>query len=507
MRENTVGLLGARRGARTLLASTTLMALLACGGARPPGDPLLTGRAGELAWRVWLTPDPPQQKGNVLWVELLGPDGAALADGDVALEWRMPAMGSMPEMKGAADVSRASKGLFRVAFDFPMRGTWSLALRLTAPRGKATAEYAATVGVAGLKDLGAGPGATSTAAQGGRGPRGDDNANAAVRMDGARRQAIGVTTARVVRGTLVVPVRAVGRVAFDETRLTDVTARFPGYIRTLYADRAGQSVRRGQPLCALDGPELFAAQQEYLIALASQRAARTTSAPERADDLVEAARQKLTLWGFTSSEIDRIAGGGKPLAEVTIASPISGVLVEKDVVAGAAVTAGMRILRLGGLDTVWIEAEVTESELPSIRVGDAARVSFPFAPERDLLGRVAFVYPALDPANRAGKLRVELANPSLELKPEMLADVTLTRALDDRLTVPADAVLDTGEHSYVFVDVGEDRLAPRRVVVGQRAGDRMEILSGLREGETVVASGNFLVAAEARLKVPFEEWR
>ncbi|HXT22240.1 MAG TPA: efflux RND transporter periplasmic adaptor subunit, partial [Thermoanaerobaculia bacterium] len=328
-----------------------------------------------------------------------------------------------------------------------------------------------------------------------------------VRMDAARRQAIGVTTALVARKVLVVPVRAVGKVVFDETKLTDVTVKYEGFIGRLYVDRPGQPVRRGQPLFTLYSPQLYAAQQEFLIALGSQRAARQTGAPDRADYLVNAARQRLRLWDLTAAQIDRLAKTGKPLEEIPILSPASGYVVEKDVVAGAAVQSGMKLFRLAGLDTVWVEAEVQESDLPLLRVGDRALVSFPYLPGRSFAGAIDFVYPYLDASSRTGRVRVQLPNRGLELKPDMFAEVTLSKDLGERLVVPADAALRSGDRSFVFVDLGDGRLAPRQVRLGRATDGEVEVLAGLQAGERIVTSGNFLVAAESRLERPMDQWQ
>src|SRR5262249_33362687 len=154
------------------------------------------------------------------------------------------------------------------------------------------------------------------------------------------------------------------------------------------------------------------------------------------------------------------------------------------VVAGAAVEPGMKLFRLAGLDTVWVEAEVYESELSLLRVGDAAQVTLPYLPGRSFTGTIGFVYPYLDAANRTGRVRITLANAGLELKPDMFANVTLTKSLGERLVVPADAVLHAGDRSFVFVDLGDGRLVPRKVVLGHATTDAVEVLDGLREGET-----------------------
>lgn len=326
-------------------------------------------------------------------------------------------------------------------------------------------------------------------------------------VDAARRQAIGVTTAPAERRRLETTLRAVGSVVYDERRLAEVSVKYRGWIGDLHVDEPGQPVRRGQTLFTLYSPELYAAQQEYLAALESQRAARSSGVPERADYLVEAARKRLRLWDLRGSQIDRVAETGEPVQYIPIVSPVSGHVVEKNVVAGSSVQPGATLYRIAGLDSVWVEAELYESELSRVEVGQTARVTLPYLPGRSFTGRVAFIYPYLDGARRTGRVRVELANPDLVLKPDMFAHVVLESDLGERLVVPEEAVLYAGERSFVFVDLGEGRLQPTAVETGVETADFVEVLSGLEAGDPVVTSGNFLIAAESRLKLAMEHWR
>jgi Cu(I)/Ag(I) efflux system membrane fusion protein len=325
-------------------------------------------------------------------------------------------------------------------------------------------------------------------------------------VDAARRQKIGVRIGRVERRSVPVTIRAVGDVVVDETRLADVSVKYRGWIGRLEVDETGQAVRRGQTLFTLYSPELYAAQEEYLAALGSQRTARGTGAPDRADYLVNASRKRLRLWDLTEAQIDRLAESGEPIEYIPIVSPASGYVVEKNVVAGASVEPGMQLYRIAGLDRVWVEAEVYESELPLVEEGQSATVTFPHLPAETFRGKVTFVMPFLDGSTRTGRVRIELANPGLMLKPDMYANVLLERTAEPALVVPDDAVLYAGEREFVFVDLGEGRLQPRRVVTGRDLGDAVEIVSGLEEGEEIVTSGNFLIAAESRLKLAMEHW-
>jgi Cu(I)/Ag(I) efflux system membrane fusion protein len=323
-------------------------------------------------------------------------------------------------------------------------------------------------------------------------------------LDPERRQLIGVRTGTVVTRPVEAEVRAVGRVAFDETRFEDVTTRYGGFIGRLHVEQTGQAVRRGQTLFTLYSPELYAAQREYLVALASQRAARETGAPDRADYLVEAARRKLRLWELSDAQIRGIAERGEPIEQIAVPSPASGYIVEKDVVQGAAVQPGMRLFRIAGLDRVWVEAQVYESELPRVRPGQTAAVTLPYLPGQSFQGRVSLILPGLDPESRTGQVRIEVANRATAggpmLKPDMYADVRLAGQAREALMVPASAVLYTGPRNLVFLDLGEGRFQQREVQLGPKAGEYFEVLSGLQEGDRVVTSGNFLLDAETRLK-------
>lgn len=327
-----------------------------------------------------------------------------------------------------------------------------------------------------------------------------------IRVDAQRRQEIGVRTAPVTVRAVEATIRAVGTVTWDETELSAVSLKYEGWIGKLFVEETGQAVRRGQPLLSLYSPALLASQEELLTALASQRAARATDIPDRADYLVEAARRRLALWDLSDRQIDRIAESGEPVKYVTVSSPASGVVVEKNVVEGEAVRPGQTLFRIAGIDTVWIEAEVYESELPLVRVGQRAEVTFPYLPGKRFSGKIDYIYPYLEGGTRTGKVRITLPNPGLDLKPEMYANVVLQSNEGERVMVPEEAVIYAGSRRLVFVDLGEGRLQPREIEIGLRAGDAYEVLSGLTPGEVIVTSGNFLIAAESRLKSATEQW-
>ncbi len=321
-----------------------------------------------------------------------------------------------------------------------------------------------------------------------------------------RQQLIGVRTGRVSSARLVQTVRAAGRLTYDEAALTDVTLKVRGYIVKLFANRTGQRVQKGDPLFSLYSPELYAAEQDFLLAQHSPMPAAVSGGAERPSPMIAAARQRLRLLDLRDDQIDAVAKNGRPLDDVTILAPASGFVIEKNVVQGAAVEAGMRIFRIAALTKVWIEADVYERDLASVRVGQSARVQIDSRPEHELSARIAYIYPYVDPDTRTGRVRLELDNAEGELRPGMYASVLLENDRGTRLQVPSSAVVYTGPRRLVFVDLGEGRWKPTEVQIGAEAAGNYEVLSGLSEGDMVATSGVFLIAAEARIGSAAKYW-
>jgi Cu(I)/Ag(I) efflux system membrane fusion protein len=338
-------------------------------------------------------------------------------------------------------------------------------------------------------------------------PRGADTATQAderqpVRLTAAHAQALGVTYTVVTRGPLSRTVRTVGQIVPAEPNLAEITPKIDGFVDRLFVDATGGQVRRGQPLLALYSPMLVSAQEELLTAshLAHTIDSTAPEAWRNAQDLVAAARRRLAYWDISAEQIERLERTGEVTKTLTLVAPFDGVVMEKMVVAGQSVMPGMRLYRLANLSTVWVEGDVFEQDLALIRVGAPVRVELTAYPGQAFTGRVSFVWPVVDEQSRAGKVRVALANSRGLIKPGMYAtllfDATVGR---DALSLPSEAVVLTGERNLVFA-VGKDgRLEPREVTLGARAGDRIQILRGVAEGERVVRSANFLVDAESRL--------
>lgn len=312
----------------------------------------------------------------------------------------------------------------------------------------------------------------------------------------------GVTFDTVKLRTLEYEVRAVGVAAVDETRIAQVTPKFAGYVERLFVNATGQPVGRGQPVAAIYSPDLVAAQHELLLAARLDRTMGQSSVPgvpAGTPNLLAAARNRLRVWDISDAQINRILSTGRVQRTLTLFSPVSGVVVEKNVVQGQSVMAGMPLMTVADLSTVWVEAELRESDAGNVRVGASAVVELNAFPGRAIAGRVSYVYPTLQQEARTLKARIVLPNPGGRIKPGMYATVRLTSPTGTALTIPASALVETGERTFVFVDARGGALAPRDVRVGRRAGDYVEILSGVTAGLRVVTSAQFLIDSESNL--------
>lgn len=321
-------------------------------------------------------------------------------------------------------------------------------------------------------------------------------------VDEDRRKRIGVKIAAVQRQSLVVEVRTVGAVRYDETRLHDVNLRMSGWVQRLRVNQTGQRVAEGQTLFSLYSPELYAAQLEHVTATRHQAAGASPTVAA----LLQSSRQRLRLLGMSEQQVADVERRGEAQEHVPIPAPASGVVIEKNVVEGARVDAGMLVYRIADLSRVWIEAEIYEASLPHVRVGQPVKVELPYLPGHGYDGKVDFIYPELQAKTRTARVRVVLGNEGLTLKPDMYANVTLAVEIGERLTVPEQAIVYTGPRRLVFVDRGAGKLQPKEVKVGVHAGGVYEVLEGLSEGEMVVTSGNFLIAAESRIRSAAQYW-
>jgi len=324
--------------------------------------------------------------------------------------------------------------------------------------------------------------------------------HAAITIDPARQQLIGLRTETVAEAAVSGELRALGRVAVDETRVRKVTVKVEGFVERLYVDFVGKPVAKGQPLFSYYSPEFVAAQREYLLALKTQKALAGGTLQGSGGDLLEAARRRLSLWDVPKEAIENLEKTGEVLRTLTLRSPISGVVTVKNVVEGARLTPADIPFEITDLSRVWVLVDIYEAELARAKVGMPADLMVEASPGKTFKGRIVFVDPVMDPKTRTAKARVEFANPAGELKPEMFGDVLIKGPGRKGLIVPLDAVLDAGTAKVVFVALGEGKFEPREVTTGTTVGEKVEIRSGLRAGDAVVVRANFLVDSESRLK-------
>ncbi|HEY1309235.1 MAG TPA: FixH family protein [Vicinamibacterales bacterium] len=335
-------------------------------------------------------------------------------------------------------------------------------------------------------------------------PRGD------VAVDARRQQLIGVSTVPVTNTTIAPSIRAVGVVRYDETRQSDVNLKLEGWIRDLYVDYTGQPVRRGQPLFTLYSPDLLTTENEFLLALKTRdqlQQSQIEDARTRAESLVSAARERLRLWDLTIDQITTLEQSREAEPTVTFRSPADGFVIEKQAIKGMHVMPGQTLYKVVDLAVVWVEADVYESEIQGIRAGASATVTVDAYPADRFPARVIYIYPTMDEKTRTVKVRFALTNRGHRLKPGMYANVELARTGRMGLTVPTNAVLDSGREQIVFVAQGDGYFEPRRVKLGQRLEDTVEIIDGLKDGEQVATGATFFLDSESQLRASLQGYQ
>ena len=319
-----------------------------------------------------------------------------------------------------------------------------------------------------------------------------------ITIDPTTTQNMDLRTGLVTRGPVRHVVRTVGAIDFDETAMAEVSTKFRGWIERLYVDSTGKQMHRGEPLFEIYSPELYLAQTEYLLTLGSATNQDDVAAALRKT----AAMTKLRYWDISEDQIAELARTRTPKKTLRMNAPRDGIVIEKSVVEGQMVEAGMKLYRLADLATVWIQAQVYEQDLPFIKLGQEAVVSLASLPDPKFRGRVTYIYPMVDEKTRTARVRMEFHNPGYFLKPGMYATVELLSELSpSALLVPDMAVLRSGEKNTVFVALEGGHFEPRTVRLGPRAeGNSYQVLSGLSEGERVVTSGQFLLDSESQLR-------
>ncbi|MHB1298328.1 MAG: efflux RND transporter periplasmic adaptor subunit [Gemmatimonadaceae bacterium] len=313
---------------------------------------------------------------------------------------------------------------------------------------------------------------------------------------------IGVTYAVAAIEPLAREIRTVGQVTYDETRVRTVSLKVDGWVEELYVNFTGQAVAAGEPLLAIYSPMLVTAQEELLLArrLETDVAAGAAEVRTNAASLLSSARRRLAYWDVPPADIAQVERIGEVQRTLTLRAPVSGHVVERDVQQGQKVMAGEELYRIADLSTIWVEGEVFERDLSAVRLGQEVRAEFDALSGRVRTGRITYIYPTLNPETRTSRVRVALTNPEMQLKPGMYATLIWRGAgVVSALSVPRTAVISTGQRDLVFVKRPDGMIEPRVVVLGVSTSDRIEILSGLALGDTVVKSATFLLDAESNL--------
>lgn len=342
----------------------------------------------------------------------------------------------------------------------------------------------------------------------------------AVEISPDKQQLIGVKIAVVEVRPLQKIIRSVGRIEYDETKLSTVNTKVEGWIEKLYIDYTGRYVRRGEPLLEIYSPELFATQQEFINALKWLKNDNNPTSPplskggkgelldekvskmllKDAESLVEASRQRLRLWDISDLQIKKIEETGKPIKTLTIYSPVNGYVVQKMALQGMRVMPGEKLFDIADLSSVWIISDIYEYELPLIKIGQTAKISLNNLPWKEFQSKIEYIYPAISGETRTAKVRFTISNAGGNLKPQMFSNLEIKVHLGKKLSIPEDAVIDTGIRQIVYVYKGDGYFEPREVKLGVSAEGYKEVLMGLKEGDKVASSATFLIDSEAQLK-------
>ncbi|HVP63891.1 MAG TPA: efflux RND transporter periplasmic adaptor subunit [candidate division Zixibacteria bacterium] len=327
--------------------------------------------------------------------------------------------------------------------------------------------------------------------------------NGMIKVPPERQRVLGVRTAQVAESNVSRTLRTSGVVVPDESRISHVHVKTPGWIENVYVDFVGQMVKQGQPLFTVYSPDLVASQEEYLIAKRGQQSLGNSpykDVAQNSQSLLESARRRLELWDMSAEQIHKLDQTGEVSRTITICSPHSGFVTDRKAFPHTSIDGNTEIYTLVDLSRVWVMADIYESELPYVKVGQHAAIKLSYVPGKEFAGRVTYSYPTLDPQTHTAKMRIDVPNLGLLLKPNMFADVELQINYGKHLVVPEGAVLNSGTMQTVFVVHEDGKFEPREVTVGPTVDGQTIIEFGLEKGETIVTSGNFLLDSESRMK-------
>lgn len=326
-----------------------------------------------------------------------------------------------------------------------------------------------------------------------------------IKIDPTTVQNIGVKVETIEKRKLSRIIRTVGKVDYDETKVYSVNTKVMGWVETLHVDYSGQRVHQGEPLLELYSPELISTQEEYLQSVRYRdrlQGSAMDEAHRRAEELVASARRRLLYWDIPESEIKALEERGTPEKTMTIVSPGNGVVIEKMVLQGQNVMPGMELYKIADLSTVWVMADIYPYELPWVKAGQDADIELSYLPGTSFQGTIAFIYPYLSTETKTAKVRIEVKNtPSFDLKPDMFATVRIASPVSvDAVAVPSQAIIRSGDRNVVVIALGGGYFDPRVVTLGVAADGYVAILDGVKEGESIVVSSQFLIDSESNLK-------
>ena len=325
----------------------------------------------------------------------------------------------------------------------------------------------------------------------------------AFKISPEKQQLIGVQYSTVENQTISKSLRAVGRAAFDETKIVRINPKIEGWIEQVYVDFTGKLVQKGQPLLSIYSPDLVQTQEEYLLALKSRKQLAESPFGEAvnfSESLVQSARRRLQLWDISEGQIKELEKRGTPSRTMTLYAPAGGFVMTRNAFPKQRVMPETELYTLADLSNIWIIADIYEFEAADIRLGQPATVTVSSYPGRAFNGKITYIYPQVDNTTRTLKVRIELANKNFALKADMLADVVLQINYGNKLVVPQEAVMDSGSEQLVYVSLDDGYFEPRKIQIGAKVDDKYIVLGGLRAGERIVTSGNFLIDSESKLK-------
>jgi Cu(I)/Ag(I) efflux system membrane fusion protein len=431
-------------------------------------------------------PETPQVGENKLSIQITDIADQPVEKATVTVGLFMIAMGSMPRMEEKGVVREIGKGGYEASYQVPMGGSWEIEVKVESSATAFTSQYSITTDIAGIADKNVKSSGANLAA-----------ASNVLNIGPLRLQKIGVRFAIAKEALLARTIRAVGLVEQDKTHREDVTVRYSGYIAKLFSGRVGDRVEKGQELFSIYSPDLVTAQSEYILAAKSAGASKS---------LLMAAEDRLRNLGLSELQIARLIKDGKPQRDMLVRAPIKGTILEIGASEGSSVSAGQSVIVIGDLDKGYIVARVFQQDVGDIKAGQTAEYTIPSVSSEIQNGVVDLVFPQIEQGTGTANVRVQSKNFSADLKPGTYVDLRFLVNIGSRLTIPADALIYSGLHNYVFVDQGEGMLEPREVFPGRFVADLVEIRSGLKAGERVAASGNFLLSSEAQLRSALPKW-